>query len=238
MQTIDKQKESVSSMFNDIAPRYDFLNHFLSLGIDKIWRRKVRQKLPKNSNQKILDIATGTGDLAIELSKAKPESILGIDIAEKMVDIGKKKVEAKKLQKIIKLQTGDSLNIEFDDEYFDVATCSFGVRNFEDLNKGLSEIYRVLKNNGKIIILEFSKPNSKIFGGVFKLYFNKILPFFGKLISKNISAYTYLPNTVNTFPHGIEFLNILKKNGFTNTSNQKLSFGIANIYCGIKKIKT
>lgn len=232
--TIEKQKENVRTMFNIIAPRYDFINHFLSFGIDKHWRRKVRKKVKYIENLKILDIATGTGDLAIELLKLNPDSIIGIDIAERMVAVGRIKLKDKKLSEKIKLLVGDSLDIKFEEKTFDLVTCAFGVRNFEDLNKGLSEMFRVIKNNGQLIILEFSKTNNKFFGTIYSLYFHKILPFFGKIISKNLYAYNYLPASVDNFFYGEKFMSILKNIGFQDVKQKKLFFGIASIYCATK----
>lgn len=234
MVQINKNKVKISSMFNDIAPKYDFLNHFLSLGIDKRWRRKVIKLLSKKQYDKIIDVATGTGDLAVDLFKLKPNKIIGIDIAEKMVEIGNQKIQKKKLTEFIELKTGDSLEISYDDNTFDVATCSFGVRNFEDLNKGLTEIHRVLKIGGKIAILEFSNPKNKIIGFIYRFYFNNILPFFGRLFSKNNFAYKYLPQSVVVFPNREEFTKILDKVGFKKTSYKNLTSGIACIYIGVK----
>ncbi len=234
MEKLDKNKEKISSMFNDIAPKYDFLNHFLSLGIDKRWRKKVIKALSGKKYDKILDIATGTGDLAIDLNKLNPDKIIGIDIAEKMVEIGNRKIKKKKLQEKITLNVGDALNIDFPDKYFDAATCAFGVRNFQNLEVGLAEIYRILNENGKIVVLEFSNPKCKIVSAFYKLYFNNILPFIGKIFSKNNSAYSYLPQSVKTFPNRNNFTEILDNVGFKNTSFKSLTFGIACVYEGTK----
>lgn len=234
MDQINKNKGKISSMFNDIAPKYDFLNHFLSLGIDKRWRRKVIKLLREKQYDKIIDIATGTGDLAIDLLKLKPNKIIGIDIAEKMIEIGNQKIQKKKLTDFIELKTGDSLEISYDDNTFDVATCSFGVRNFEDLKKGLTEMHRVLKIGGKIAILEFSNPKNKIIGFIYRFYFNNILPFWGRLFSKNNFAYKYLPQSVTVFPNREEFTKILDKVGFKKTYYKNLTYGIACIYIGVK----
>jgi len=230
MGELNKNKENISAMFNNIAPKYDFLNHFLSAGTDKRWRKKVRKTLSKHKTDNILDIATGTGDLAIELSKLKTTSITGIDIAEKMIEIGNSKIQKAKLDDVIKLQIGDSLNIDFEDNKFDAVTCSFGVRNFQDLTKGLSEMHRVLKKDGKVVILEFSMPKNKFFAWIYKFYFRKILPFMGKIVSKDAGAYTYLPTSVETFPYGKQFLLELEKVGFKNATFKTLSIGIANLY--------
>jgi demethylmenaquinone methyltransferase/2-methoxy-6-polyprenyl-1,4-benzoquinol methylase len=225
------KKEQVAHMFNNIAQRYDFLNHFLSLGIDKIWRRKTIRTLkgiPVNST--LLDVASGTGDLAIAALKLKPQKIVGIDISEKMLSIGMNKIEKRKLDQIISLQKGDSENIEFNNDYFDGITVAFGVRNFENLSKGLSEMYRVLKPNGKVAILEFSKPKQFPVKQIYNFYFKRMLPFIGKLISKDYAAYTYLYDSVTQFPEGEQFTDELKSLGFKNCTYRKLSFGIASIY--------
>ena len=221
-------------MFDSIAPKYDFLNHFLSLGIDRSWRKKAINKLRPYSPKKILDIATGTGDLAIAALKLNPDEIVGIDISEKMLEQGKLKIRKKGLEKKIKLQSGDSEAIPFPDEVFDGLTVAFGVRNFEHLSLGLSEMYRVLKPGGACVILEFSRPVSFPFKQIYTFYFFKILPFIGKLVSKDSYAYTYLPDSVDEFPDGEKFLGILETIGFSNLSLKRLSFGIATIYSGVK----
>lgn len=225
------KKEQVAHMFNNIARRYDFLNHFLSLGIDKIWRRKTIRSLkniPLNST--LLDVASGTGDLAIAALKLKPRKIVGIDISEKMLGIGMDKIKKRKLDQIISLQKGDSEDIQFEESSFDAITVAFGVRNFENLNKGLSEMYRVLKPNGRVAILEFSKPKQFPVKQVYNFYFKRMLPFIGKLISKDYAAYTYLYDSVSQFPEGEQFIDELKNLGFKNCTYKKLSFGIASIY--------
>lgn len=229
------KKEQVALMFNNIARRYDFLNHFLSLGIDKIWRRKTVKTLKGiNSNPILLDVATGTGDLAITALKLNPKQIIGIDISEEMLRFGKEKIKKKKLDDIITLQKGDSENIEFESDYFDGVTVAFGVRNYENLNKGLSEMYRVLKSNGKIAILEFSKPKSFPVKQIYNFYFKSILPLIGKMVSKDNAAYTYLPESVRQFPERDLFIQELEKVGFKNCSFIPLSFGIASIYSAEK----
>jgi len=225
------KKEQVAHMFNNIARRYDFLNHFLSLGIDKIWRRKTIRSLksiPSDSN--LLDVASGTGDLAIAALKLKPQKIVGIDISEKMLGIGMDKIKKKKLDQIISLQQGDSEDIRFEENYFDAITVAFGVRNFENLTKGLSEMYRVLKPNGRVAILEFSKPKQFPLKQIYNFYFKRMLPFIGKIISKDYAAYTYLYDSVSQFSEGEQFIDELKKLGFKNCTYKKLSFGIASIY--------
>lgn len=224
----------VAEMFDNIAPSYDFLNHSLSLGIDKIWRRKTIKLVKHKLNAKILDIATGTGDLAIALLKNKPEIITGIDISEGMLAVGREKIKNINQSNKIILQKGDSEKMSFEDNSFDVITCAFGVRNFENLEKGLAEIYRVLKPGGVIAILEFSSPEKFPFKQLYKFYFTRLLPFFGRLISKDKRAYTYLPDSVYEFPYGERFIEILKNRNFINTKLKSLSFGIASIYYGEK----
>ena len=229
------KKVRVEAMFNDIAPKYDFLNHFLSLGIDIQWRKKVRKLLAPLKPKSILDVATGTADLAIELSKLNPEKIIGIDIASNMLEIGKKKVKAKQLDNIIELQLGDSENLAFEDNSFDAVTVAFGVRNFENLQQGLHEMYRVLKPGGITAILEFSKPKTFPFKQVYNFYFSYILPGFGKLVSKSQEAYTYLPESVGSFPEDVAFIKELEKAGYIDISQKRLTMGIATLYKACKK---
>ncbi len=224
------EKEKVRSMFNDIAYRYDFLNHFLSAGIDIRWRRKVRKLLKDDEIKSILDVATGTGDLAIELAKLNPETITGIDIAVEMLEIGREKLKKKSLDKLITLEEGDAENLRFEDNSFDAVTVAFGVRNFETLQKGLREIYRVLKPGGRFVVLEFSKPRSFPFRQLYNFYFRFILPAMGKIISKSSSAYTYLPESVQGFAEDQIFLSELEKAGYKNASQNRLTMGIATIY--------
>jgi len=229
------KKEQVAQMFNNIARRYDFLNHFLSLGIDKIWRKKAIRNLHGiPSNPVILDVATGTGDLAIAALKLNPEKVIGIDISLEMLNIGIEKIKKKKLDHIIELKKGDSENLEFESNSFDGLTVAFGVRNYENLNKGLSEMYRVIKENGKLVVLEFSKPRAFPVKQIYNFYFRYILPGIGKIISKDSSAYTYLPESVNQFPERESFVTELEKVGFKNTTFETLSFGIATLYVAKK----
>ncbi|MCI5059315.1 MAG: bifunctional demethylmenaquinone methyltransferase/2-methoxy-6-polyprenyl-1,4-benzoquinol methylase UbiE [Flavobacteriales bacterium] len=224
------KKEQVADMFNNIASNYDFLNHFLSLGIDKIWRKKVVRILKEKNPKQILDIATGTGDLALEHLKLNPDQIIGVDISQNMLDVGKKKIASKGVSHLIDFQLGDSENLQFEDATFDAITVAFGVRNFENLGKGLSEIARVLKVDGKAVILEFSTPKKFPIKQVYSFYFKNILPNLGKLISKDPRAYTYLPESVNAFPEGKEFVGLLEKSGFTKINQVPVSFGIATIH--------
>lgn len=229
------KKIKVEAMFNDIAPKYDFLNHFLSLGIDFQWRKKVRKLLAPYKPNIILDVATGTGDLAIELINLHPEKIIGLDIAANMLEIGKEKIKNKKLDQIIEMQLGDSEKLPFNDNFFDAVTVAFGVRNFEDLQKGLQEMQRVLKPGGIAAILEFSKPKAFPVKHVYNFYFKYILPGFGKLVSKSEDAYTYLPESVSTFPEDKEFIHELKKAGYSKISQKRLTMGIATLYSAHKE---
>lgn len=229
------KKQQVAAMFDNIAHKYDFLNHFLSVGIDKTWRRKAIKMLKPFSPKIILDVATGTGDFAISAMKLNPEKIYGIDISTGMLNIGIEKIKKLGLENRIELKTGDSENIQFPDIFFDAVTVAFGVRNFEDINQGLSEIYRVLKPNGACLILEFSKPTQFPLKQLYNFYFTQILPLSGKFFSKDESAYTYLPESVKAFPSGKEFTEILQNIGFKTIKLKKLSFGIASIYFATKK---
>lgn len=228
------KKEQVAGMFDSIAGKYDFLNHFLSLNIDKVWRRKVVRILKFKKPERILDVATGTGDLAIASLKCKPKRIDGIDISEGMLEVGKRKIIQKGYVDTIFLQKGDAENIPFDDNTFDAITVAFGVRNFENLNKGLSEMYRVLKPGGICLILEFTMPQYFPVKQVYGFYFKHILPVFGKIISKDNSAYTYLPESVKAFPQRKEFVEMLKSSSFVDASIKNLTFGVAAIYKGKK----
>lgn len=224
------KKEEVEEMFDNISPRYDFLNHFLSMGIDIRWRKKAIRMLKKQEPKIILDIATGTADLAIEAMSLKPESIIGIDLSEGMLQKGRIKIAEKKLESFISLRKGDSENLPFNDQYFDAITVAFGVRNFENLEKGLKEMYRVLKPGGSLVVLEFSKPKGFPIKQLYGFYFKYLLPVMGKMISSDNSAYSYLPESVKAFPDGKPFLQILENCGFSNCIAHSLSFGIASIY--------
>jgi len=228
------KKEYVRNMFNSIAKRYDFLNHFLSMNIDYLWRKKVISLLKPYHPQTILDVATGTADLAIQASLLKPKQIIGIDISEEMLKIGQKKLSDKNKECIIQLINADAENMPFENDSFDACTVAFGVRNFEDLKQGLSEMHRVLKSNGKVVILEFSKPSDFPVKQIYGFYFKTILPFVGKLVSKSDDAYIYLPDSVSKFPTSENFILLLKEVGFKEISAHQLSFGIASIYFGVK----
>ena len=228
------KKEMVQNMFNNIAPKYDLLNHLLSAGIDKGWRRKVRKALAADRPELILDVATGTGDLAIELSKMPVKKIIGIDIAEDMLEIGRKKVQKKGLSDVIELEPGDSENIHYPDNHFDAITVAFGVRNYENLEKGLREMCRVLKPGKKVAVLEFSKPSAFPMKNLYQFYFNHILPAIGRMVSKDKSAYTYLPQSVARFPENKDFMAVMEKAGFRNPTQKRLTFGIATLYVAEK----
>jgi len=228
------KKEEVAEMFNNISKRYDFLNHFLSMGIDKIWRKKAVKILGQNNPKVILDIATGTGDFAVEALKLNPTKVIGIDISQGMLDVGIEKMKKKKVDHIIDLQLGDSENLNFDDNYFDGYTVGFGVRNFENLEKGLGEMLRVLKPNGKAVILEFSKPKKFPIKQFYHVYSKYILPTIGKIVSKDARAYTYLPESIAAFPEGDAFITIMKKVGYKNVESKLVAGGIATIYSGDK----
>jgi demethylmenaquinone methyltransferase/2-methoxy-6-polyprenyl-1,4-benzoquinol methylase len=227
------KKDQVKQMFNKIAKRYDLLNHTLSLGMDFVWRRKAIKKITNNPKE-ILDIATGTADFAISAAKYTDANITGIDISDRMINIGEKKIIKKDLKNRIKLSIADSENLPFDKSSFDAITAGFGVRNFENLEKGLNEIYRVTKKDGFVVILEPSTPEIFPLKQIFRFYFNTILPKIGTLLSDDKSAYTYLPNSVKNFPNGKEFIKILDNIGFRKTSYFPLTFGIVSLYVAIK----
>lgn len=225
-------------MFDEISGRYDFLNHFLSFGIDHWWRRKFVRILAKQRPGLILDVATGTGDLAIAMAALGPEKITGIDISDQMLAIGVTKVRKRRLTEMISFESGDAEAIPFADESFDAVTVAFGVRNFENLEKGLSEMKRILKPGGTMQILEFSHPGSTPFRQIYGLYSRFIIPFFGKIVSKNDQAYSYLPESVAAFPSGQDFIQIMEKTGMKNNSYLPLTFGISTIYSGEKSCQS
>jgi demethylmenaquinone methyltransferase/2-methoxy-6-polyprenyl-1,4-benzoquinol methylase len=229
------KKEQVADMFNNISKTYDFLNHFLSLGIDIIWRKKAIGELKEIQPKLILDVATGTGDFAFEaLSILKPEKIIGVDISQGMLDIAQQKINKRGAGHNFEVKLGDSEKLPFEAGMFDAVTVAYGVRNFEDLEKGLADIQRVLKTGGKVVVLEFSKPKVFPVKQLYKLYFNYITPAVGKLFSKDARAYTYLPESVAAFPDGKAFTGLMDKTGFKNTKCRPLAFGICSIYTGIK----
>jgi demethylmenaquinone methyltransferase/2-methoxy-6-polyprenyl-1,4-benzoquinol methylase len=229
------KKEQVATMFNNISGTYDFLNHFLSLGIDIIWRRKAIRELSAIQPRIVLDVATGTGDFAFESIRIlHPDKVIGVDISEGMLEVAKKKIKERNLSAVFSVQLGDSEGLRFDDNTFDAITVAFGVRNYENLEKGLADMLRVLKPNGKIVILEFSKPRVFPVKQAYHFYFKYVTPFFGKLFSKDNRAYTYLPESVEAFPDGSDFINLMNNVGYKNTKHRALTFGISAIYTGIK----
>lgn len=221
-------------MFNSIARYYDFLNHFLSLNMDVIWRKKAINELIYDRPQEILDVATGTADLAIEATRLNPVRIIGIDISDNMIEIAREKINRKQLSHIIEIRKGDSENLTYEDDSFDAVISAFGVRNFENLQKGLSEMFRVLRKGGRVVILEFSRPSKFPFKQIFGFYFSNILPLAGEIISRNNFAYRYLPDSVKEFPDGEAFLDILRAIGFSSLKQKPLSLGICTIYTGVK----
>jgi len=232
------KKAQVTKMFDSVSSNYDFLNRILTFGLDIVWRKKVvklvSNHLKGEKTKKILDIATGTGDLAIMLSKISDAKIIGLDISEGMLNVGKQKVKNKKLEHKIEMVLGDSEKLSFDENTFEAITVGFGVRNFEDLDKGLKEIHRVLKPNGIFVVLETSQPSKFPMKQLFKFYSKYVIPTIGGLFSKDKKAYKYLPESASKFPYGERFNNILAKNGFNRTVNKPVAFGIASIYTAIK----
>jgi demethylmenaquinone methyltransferase/2-methoxy-6-polyprenyl-1,4-benzoquinol methylase len=232
--TKDSKKEQVAQMFDNIAFRYDLLNSILSLGIHKGWRKECVKLLRDQKPKVILDVATGTADFAIQCAKLNPEKIIGVDISEGMMKFGKEKIKKEGLEKLISLEYGDAETLSFADDTFDAIVIGFGVRNFENLEKGLINLRRVLKPNGRIVILEFTNPRNGFIRWAYNFYFNKVTPFIGRLFSKDVRAYTYLPESVKAFPDYERFTDILKKLGYKNSSYRSLCFGVSAIYSANK----
>lgn len=226
----DQKTAHVANMFNQISKRYDFLNHLLSFGIDKYWRKKVIHFIKRHPHSNILDIATGTGDLALRLAKLNPKSITGIDISENMLHIAEQKWLKRKINCKISFIKSSCEQMPFQNNSFDCATIAFGIRNFTDINTSLNEIHRVLIPGGQLVILEFSKPRHKVIKSLYYLYFNRILPFIGKIISKNEYAYKYLPASVAAFPEQEEFCKILSEQKFNKIEFKTFTFGVVTIY--------
>ena len=229
------KKEEVAEMFDNISGKYDFLNHTLSMGIDRGWRKKALKKINIREVQHLLDIATGTGDFAITAKKSGCEKVTGIDISNGMLEVGREKVMKLGMQQSVTLTYGDSEQMPFPDNTFDAITVAFGVRNFEHLEKGLAEMFRVLKSGGTAVVLEFSKPSTFPIKQLYGFYFNHVLPRLGKAVSGDNAAYSYLPESVNAFPEGDAFIEKLKDAGFSNCTTDRVTFGIASIYTGKKK---
>ena len=227
----ESKKVQVRNMFNNIAPTYDRLNHILSVNIDRLWRRRVVRLVQKMKPQQILEVATGTGDLAIAMAqKIEGCRILGVDLSEQMLAVAREKVAACGLSETIALAVGDAEHLEVADGSVDVATVAFGVRNFENLEQGLREMHRTIKEGGHIVILEFSTPRARLFGALYHWYSHKVLPFIGRLISRDGAAYDYLPSSVDEFPAPEKFMEMLAGVGFKNCKARSQSFGIAQIY--------
>ncbi len=229
------KKSQVSTMFDNIAPWYDFLNHFLSLGIDISWRKKAIRQLRGRKPKNILDVATGTGDLALEAeNQLKPDRITGIDISNEMLEVGRKKIKNKGLSGKIEMVLGDSEMLPFADNTYDAITVGFGVRNFENLEKGLKEMNRVLKPGGMAVILEFSRPTLFPFKQLYNFYFRNVLPIIGRITSKDPKAYSYLYESVQAFPDGKDFVKALKSTGFQSPIYKSLTLGVCSIYTATK----
>jgi demethylmenaquinone methyltransferase/2-methoxy-6-polyprenyl-1,4-benzoquinol methylase len=228
------KKEQVAKMFDAISENYDGLNRIISFGIDVKWRKKVVAIVGKNNPKQILDIATGTGDLALMMAELNSDKIIGLDISTGMLNVGKQKIAKANLSDTIEMMVGDSENMPFQDNTFDAITVSFGVRNFANLDKGLTEIRRVLKPGGTFVVLETSVPTKSPYKQGYRFYTAVILPIIGKLLSKDKVAYSYLSESANSFPFGQEFNNILLKNGFTTAVDKPVTFGVASIYTAIK----
>lgn len=232
---VSTQKQYVRSLFDSIAYRYDLLNHLLSGGIDLYWRRKAIEHLKELHPLRILDVATGTADFAIAALRLHPQEVVGIDIAEEMLTVGRAKLRKRGFDSIISLHTGDAEGLQFETGSFDAAIVAFGARNFGYLEKGLAEMYRVLQPSGMIVVLEFSRPHVFPLKQLYFFYFRRVLPLIGHVISRSKVAYQYLPDTVMKFPEGEDFLSRLKGAGFSHTVQKRLTLGIASIYTGTKK---
>ncbi|MGA0255285.1 MAG: bifunctional demethylmenaquinone methyltransferase/2-methoxy-6-polyprenyl-1,4-benzoquinol methylase UbiE [Rhodothermales bacterium] len=229
---VEGKKPHIERMFNSIAPRYDVLNRVLSGGVDQQWRRVVMKEVLDSQPQRLLDVATGTADLALMAARKGVPQVIGVDIADQMLDVGRRKVSKADLDGRVELLNGDAEKLPFSDKQFDVATVAFGVRNFEDLAAGLHQIHRVLRPGGKLVVLEFSRPRVFPVKQLYAFYNRFILPAVGKLVSGDSGAYTYLPESIAVFPEGDEFLNWMEEAGFTQRKARRLTFGIASVYVG------
>ncbi len=228
-----KDSDKIRGMFNDIAPRYDLLNHTLSFGIDKVWRKRVVKELRKSAPDRVLDLAAGTGDLTVAIAKGiKKCSIVAADLSPNMLAVAKNKFNRNGLLPRVEVCECSALELPFKTGEFDALTVAFGVRNYENLEKGLSEMLRVVKKGGVVYVLEFSKPRYSLISWPYLLYFRRVLPLIGRLVSGSAGAYSYLPNSVLTFPCGDDFIKIMQKVGYTNCTAKELSFGIATLYKG------
>ena len=234
----NRDTNQIQAMFNAVAPRYDFLNRVLSVGYDRYWRKVAVNQLGNISNKTFLDVATGTGDIALEIAMRHPSAlqVIGMDFSQSMLKLGSNKINEKNLDREIPLIPASAENIPLKDQVFDGAITAFGVRNFSDAQKGLLEMYRVLKPNGKIVVLEFSFPKYRLLQWLYRLYFEKILPLTGRIISGHKTAYSYLPVSVANFPQGEEFKKLLEDSGFKKVSLKTLTLGIVTLYTGIKNV--
>jgi demethylmenaquinone methyltransferase/2-methoxy-6-polyprenyl-1,4-benzoquinol methylase len=232
------EQKVVTEMFNDISPRYDFLNHLLSFGIDRCWRRKTSRIVTKRHPATILDVATGTADLTIQLAKDNPTAtITGVDLSEKMLEIGRKKISKKQLDHRITLEISDAVQLSFPNNNFDAVTVAFGVRNFEDIEKGLQEMFRVSKDGGMLAVLEFSRPKSFWIRAPYNIYSQKLLPFVGRVISGHRNAYRYLPTSIEQFPDAETLTKMMERNGFRDIKKEMFSGGIVTLYYGYARKK-
>lgn len=230
------KKEQVREMFDGIAPRYDLLNRILSLGIDRGWRRRTAKTVAERRPERVLDLATGTGDLAVAIARRTPGAMVtGLDVSEGMLAAGREKIAAKGLSNRVELMCGDGERLPLENGSFDCVTVAFGIRNFGDPQAGLHEAARVLRPDGMMAVLEFSKPRGKVFGPLYRFYFRRILPFVGGLVSGDRKAYKYLHDSAGEFPDGERFLDMMRKAGFSNCTAKPLTFGIATIYIGNKQ---
>lgn len=229
------KSEQVRAMFDNIAPAYDFMNRAMSFGIDKLWRKKAVSIIKRHGGKNMLDVATGTGDLAINMGKSMPDArITGIDLSEKMIGCGLAKIRSAKLDDRIQLMQADCLDLPFDDDSFDVITVAYGVRNFEKIQQGYNEMARVMKPGGMLVVIELSTPTSRLVLPFYKLYTRHIIPMLGRIVSKDVRAYTYLPESIAAVPQGHAMLSLMEKAGFKQTRHLPLTFGTCTIYIGIK----
>lgn len=231
---VEGKKPHIERMFDSIAPRYDLLNRILSGGVDQQWRRIVMKEVQENDPQRMLDVATGTADLALMAARKGVPRVVGVDISNEMLEVGRGKVTRSDLDDRVELLNGDAEKLPFSDRQFDVATVAFGVRNFEDLAEGLRQIHRVLRPGGKLVVLEFSRPKAFPIKQLYAFYGRFILPFIGRLVSGDSGAYTYLPESIAVFPEGEDFLGWMRDAGFEKRKARRLTFGIASMYVGVR----
>jgi demethylmenaquinone methyltransferase/2-methoxy-6-polyprenyl-1,4-benzoquinol methylase len=231
---VEGKKPHIERMFDSIAPRYDVLNRVLSGGVDQQWRRIVLKEVLEAQPDRLLDVATGTADLALMAARKGVPKVIGVDIANQMLEVGRVKVTKADLDDRVELLNGDAEKLPFSDQQFDVATVAFGVRNFEDLAAGLKQIHRVLRPGGKLVVLEFSRPKAFPIKQLYAFYNRYVLPVIGRLVSGDSGAYTYLPESIAVFPEGDAFLDWMKEAGFEGRRARRLTFGIASVYVGLR----